>query len=134
MTGTPDLILKDCVIDVKNSWDCFTFPLFETEIPNKDYFYQGQVYMHLTGKKKYKLIYTLLDTPKEIIEREAYYYANNNYLEYDEDLYKKFEKKMTYKDISDDLKIKVFEFDYCPKTIETIIERVKECRSIIEKL
>ena len=30
----------------------FSFPLFETELPEKDYFYQAQVYMHLTGKKK----------------------------------------------------------------------------------
>jgi len=55
-TGEPDMILNDMIIDIKNSWDCFTFPLFETEIPNSDYFYQLQVYMHLTGKRKAKLV------------------------------------------------------------------------------
>ena len=53
--GTPDVILEDKIIDIKSSWDCFTFPLFEDEIPNKDYFYQLQVYMHLTGKKMAEL-------------------------------------------------------------------------------
>jgi len=26
-TGTPDVITSDTVIDIKSSWDCFTFPL-----------------------------------------------------------------------------------------------------------
>jgi len=58
--GTPDLILEDEVLDIKCSWDCFTFPLFDKEIETKDYFYQLQVYMHLTGKKKARLVYVLL--------------------------------------------------------------------------
>ena len=35
LTGTPDVILEDEIIDVKNSWDCFTFPLFEADLPNR---------------------------------------------------------------------------------------------------
>ena len=58
LTGTPDVITDDYVIDVKNSWDCFTFPLFFENVPNKDYFYQAQGYMALTGHHHYKLIYT----------------------------------------------------------------------------
>lgn len=134
MTGTPDLILNDCVIDVKNSWDCFTFPLFDTEIPNNDYFYQGQVYMALTGKTKYKLIYTLLDTPKHLIEKEAYYFANNNGVEFDEELFNEFESKMTYSNIPAEYKIKVFDFEYCQKTVDKIKDRVNECRQIILEL
>src|SRR5690554_1802931 len=34
-TGTPDLILDDEVIDIKCSWDLFSFPLFESELPDK---------------------------------------------------------------------------------------------------
>ena len=30
--GTPDLILDGTVYDIKCSWSCFSFPLFETEI------------------------------------------------------------------------------------------------------
>jgi len=49
-TGTPDVILNNHLIDVKNSYDCFTFPLFFNGVPNKDYYWQAQVYMALCDK------------------------------------------------------------------------------------
>lgn len=135
MTGTPDAILKDVVIDVKNSWDNFTFPLFETEIPNKDYYWQAQCYMYLTGKSDYKLIYVLSDTPIHLIEKEAYYWCQNNgYEELDIDIHKEFINKMTYNDIDDNLKIKIFDIKRNDVDIEKIKERVWQCRSYISKL
>lgn len=134
-TGTPDVILKDHIIDVKNSWDCFTFPLFDTEVPNKDYYWQAQVYMFLFDLSKYKLIYVLSDTPAHLIEREAFYYAKQNgYEELDMDIYEDFVKKMTYPDIPNEKKIKVFEIERNESDIEKIKERVIECRNYINKL
>jgi len=135
MTGTPDVILKDHIIDVKNSWDNFTFPLFEKEIPNKDYFYQAQGYMKLTGLDSFKLIYVLSDTPINLIEAEArkYCYANG-YEPNDEDVLNDFIKRMTYKDIDANYKIKVFEIKRCEDTIKAIEERVVECRDYINEL
>jgi hypothetical protein len=52
ITGTPDVNTEDVLLDVKSSWDATTFPFFDTEIPNKDYFYQLQGYMLLTGKQQ----------------------------------------------------------------------------------
>src|SRR5690554_1862721 len=72
-TGSPDLILEDEIIDIKLSWDAFTFPLFEDELPEKDYFYQVQIYMHLTGKKKARVVYLLLNTPEEIAKWETHH-------------------------------------------------------------
>lgn len=111
--GTPDVITKEYLIDVKNSWDCFTFPLFETEIPNKDYFYQAQIYMHLTGVHKYKLIYTLLDTPEELLYKQ---------------------EPTNYKDIDHKYRIKEFNIDYNESVINKIIERVEESREYINEL
>ena len=51
VTGTPDVNTDEVLIDVKSSWDASTFPFFETEIPNKDYYFQLQGYMWLTGKQ-----------------------------------------------------------------------------------
>ena len=66
-TGTPDVIFpREKVVDIKSSWDCFTFPLFSDEVPNKDYFYQLQVYMHLTGLKSAELVYVLMETPEDL--------------------------------------------------------------------
>lgn len=109
-TGEPDMILEDQIIDIKNSWDCFTFPLFETEIPNSDYFYQLQVYMHLTGKRKATLVYVLLDVP-----------ATN------------WEAGIIY-DVEDKYRIKTFDVKYDPSIIQSLIEKVIEARQYISTL
>lgn len=135
MTGTPDVILNDLIIDVKNSWDNFTFPLFETEIPNKDYYWQAQCYMYLTGKVNYKLIYVLSDTPTHLIEKDAYYWCKNNgYDDLDIDIHKQFIHKMTYNDIDDKFKIKVFKITRNHEDIAKIEKRVIECRNYINEL
>ena len=135
LRGTPDAITNDFIIDVKNSWDCFTFPLFETEVPNKDYYYQAQGYMALTGVKKYKLIYTLMDTPKHLIEKEAYWYCKNNgFDQLDEDILADFTERMTFDNIEDKYRIKIFEIDYNEEVVNDIKERVNECRTYIKTL
>jgi len=63
--GTPDIVVNDLVIDAKCSWSAETFLDSITSPINKDYEAQLQVYMHLTGIKKAKLVYVLLDTPAE---------------------------------------------------------------------
>jgi hypothetical protein len=109
-TGTPDLITDEIVIDIKNSWDCFTFPLFEDEIPNSDYFYQLQVYMHLTGKRKALLVYVLLDTP-----------ATN------------YEAGIIY-DVADELRIKTFAIDFDPAIIEMLKTKINYSREYLNTL
>lgn len=133
ITGTPDIILNDVVIDVKNSWSWETFPLFETNIPNKDYYYQLQAYMILTGKEKAQLIYTLTNTPLHLIEKDAYYYAKNNGHEYD-DIIDEHIKKMTYSDVDDNLKIKIFDIEKDDQFEDKLISQVEKCRKYITKL
>ena len=135
MTGTPDVVLPKLIIDVKNSWDCFTFPLFETDIPNKVYYWQAQGYLNLTGRDDYKLIYVLSDTPDHLITREAYFYAKNNgYDEVTTEMFNEFSDKMTYSDIPDHLKIKVFNISRNDSDIERIKQQVIKCRNYIETL
>lgn len=110
--GTPDLILEDEVLDIKCSWDCFTFPLFENEVPTKDYFYQLQVYMHLTGKSKSKLVYVLLNTPKELT----------------------WEQQNDYSNLDKKYKIKTFLIDYDKSIIEDLQQRVLNIRNYITTL
>lgn len=134
MTGTPDVITKEFILDVKNSWDFSTFPLFETEI-NKDYYWQGQVYMHLANRDNFKLIYTLMDTPEHLIQREAMIYARKwGYERVTEEIYDKFLNQMTYKDVQDKYRIKVIEIAKDNEAIEQIKERVKECQNYINQL
>lgn len=103
--GTPDVILDDTIIDIKSSWDCFTFPLFEDEIPNKDYYYQLQTYMALTGLKKAQLVYVLMDTP-ESIERDA----------------------VSYESVESKYRIKIFDVDYDEEVVESMRDKVQYVR------
>jgi hypothetical protein len=127
MTGTPDAILKEIIIDVKNSWDCFTFPLFNNKTPNKDYYWQAQGYMNLTGIENYKLVYTLMNTPKELIEKE-YIYSDQS-VSFDD-----FEKEFTYDNIDPKYRIKVFDIKKNEDDIQKIKDRVNECREYISTL
>lgn len=127
LTGTPDAILKDHIIDVKNSWDAFTFPLFDTEV-DKAYYWQAQGYMSLTGLSSYKLIYTLMDTPDYLIDKE---FRFNNFYEKD---YEDFEKDFKYGGIDPKYRIKVFEIERNDEDIEKIYTRVAECRDYINEL
>lgn len=106
--GTPDLLLSDTVIDIKTSWDCWTFPLFEEDIPTSDYFYQLQVYMHLTGIKKAMLCYILIDTPETYNSPE-----------------------ISYSHVESKYRIKKYEFAYDENVIKELQNRVIVAREFI---
>lgn len=112
-TGTPDLILEDEIIDIKCSWDAFTFPLFENELPEKNYFYQLQVYLHLTGKKKGRVVYVLVNTPEELMRGQP---------EYD------------YSETAPEFRIKTFDVDYDPEVIEFLQSQIIKIRTYINQL
>lgn len=134
ITGTPDVILKDKIIDVKCSWDCFTFPLLADNYP-KTYYWQAQCYMILTGIKYYELIYVLLDLPINLIEHEAWNYARaNGYDSPDDYIFDLIKEKNTYKNIPDFFKIKKFDIEYNQEAKELIEKRVNDCRNYIDNL
>lgn len=111
MSGSPDLIHLDTVYDFKSSWDCFTFPLFDTKI-DKSYEAQLQGYMHLTDMCKAKLVYTLQNTPDELEWNETVDYSN----------------------LPAYLRIKEYHLEYDHDFIERVKHRVIECRSYIQSL
>ena len=110
--GTPDLIVDGVVYDIKCSWDAFSFPFIENEIPTKDYFYQLQVYMHLTGCKKAVLTYVLLNTPDFMI----------------------YETKHEYDAMDKKYRIKTFEIDYNLEVIEKLHKKVENVREYLQTL
>lgn len=111
--GTPDLIVDDTVLDIKCSWDAYTFPLFEDEIPTSDYFYQLQTYMWLTGKKNAKLVYVLLNTP---------------------DTVSMYETQRDYDSLDKKYRIKTFDIKFDETVIEKLKTRVELCREYISQL
>lgn len=133
MTGTPDIILPDYIIDVKNSFSCFTFPLFEDEVPSDGYFYQAQGYMNLVGRDSYKLIYLLMSTPDHIIEKD-FNYANKNLKMEDQMAFEDFRQPYLYDTTADKYRIKVFDIKRDDEVIQKIKDRVAECREYIQTL
>ena len=133
--GTPDVILEDEIIDIKCSWDCFSFPLWKEEL-EKDYWWQGQGYMRLTGKRKYRVAYCLMDMPEEMIYQEVnrrkWMISNSTRL--DDDIYEEVKSEYTYSHLPIELRLKVYEFEYDEKAIEEVIERVKLARIYIDSI
>lgn len=133
--GTPDGILRDLIVDAKNSWSWETFPLFESEIPSSDYEWQGVGYMELVDKDKFLLCYTLTDIPMFEIEKEARSYCFNNgfgRLEDNPDILQEFISRMTYEDVDDKLKLKFFEIKRDRQKAQEVYKRVKMCREYIK--
>lgn len=67
ITGTPDIITRDKIIDIKCPWSKKTFPIFENEAHNVDYEWQMRGYMMLTGVEQADVIYCLMSTPKKLV-------------------------------------------------------------------
>jgi hypothetical protein len=109
--GTPDVITDEFVIDTKCSWDYVTFLDAITSPINKDYEAQLQVYMHLTGLKKAKLVYVLLDTPAE---------AN-----YGNDIF--------YSHMPINERFYSFDLEYDPTMIDQMQNKVNNCKIFLDE-
>lgn len=133
--GTPDVNTDEVLLDVKSSWDATTFPFFETEIPNKDYFYQLQGYMWLTGKQQSMLCYCLVDTPIEMVEdevRRAHWKLHK--LEEDLDLRDEIQRKHQFSSIPKNRRVKVFYVQKDEAVIEQIKSKIELCREYYNAL
>ena len=135
LTGTPDVNTDNILLDVKSSYDATTFPWFEEEIPNKDYYYQLQGYMALTGKRKSVLAYCLVNTPFQIVEdevRRAHW--KEHLIDESEELRADVEARHNFDHIPPEKRIKTFEVRYDKDVVKAIYERIEECRKYYETL
>ena len=135
ITGTPDVNTNEILLDVKSSWDATTFPFFDTELKNKDYFYQLQGYMWLTGKEESLLCYCLIDTPLQIVEdeiRREHWKAS--LIEESFDLRAFVQSKHTFGHIPKEKRLKTFKIAKDDKVIEDIKTRIEQCREYYNEL
>lgn len=134
--GTPDVIMphRGVIADIKNSWDCFTFPLYDTEIPTKGYDDQLKGYMHLTCYPKAELVYCLMDAPLDLMKKEMSRLSwKEGYRgEVPQEVYQKVKEEMTYSNLPPELRLRVFQVEKDEKRIADIQDRVIECRKYIE--
>jgi hypothetical protein len=75
-----------------------------------------------------------MDTPDDIIEKEAYYYCENNGVDYDMDFLEQFKKQYIYSHLPIHLRIKSFDIMRDDAVIEQIKQRVKECNEYLNQI
>ena len=136
ITGVPD-VNTDVLIDVKSSWDAFTFfdKVIENELNNKDYYYQLQGYMWLTDKQEALLCYCLIDTPLQIVEDEIRReHWKQNLISESSDLREFVEDKHTFMHIPKEKRVKTHVVKRDDKVIEAIKTRIEECNEYYNEI
>jgi hypothetical protein len=135
ITGEPDINTDLLLADIKCSWSLDTYPMFEAEMKNKDYYWQLQGYMWLTGKTEAELVYCLMNTPLQIVEdevRRAHWKAG--LIDEDIDLRHEVQTKHNYDNIPSKLRVKRYIVERDDKAIEKIIEKVEIAREYYKML
>ena len=136
LTGIPD-VNTDVLIDVKSSWDAFTFfeKVIEEEVKNKDYYYQLQGYMWLTDKQEALLCYCLIDTPLQIVRDEIRReHWRRNEIDENDEIIDFVEAKHTFMHIPKEKRVKTHVIKRDEKVIEAIKTRIEECREYYNNL
>lgn len=134
--GTPDIIMGDTIIDVKSSWSAYTFPFFlDEELPNKDYYYQVQGYMALTGATKGMVVYCLINTPEEIVLDEIRRTSwSRHELDVTEETEAEVRQQHEFDHIPEVNRVKAYYIERNEDVIQAIYERVKECKIYYDRL
>lgn len=77
VTGLPDIVDNGMVIDIKSSYDLWTFMGNLPDKLDSLYYWQLMSYMWLTDAQSGYIAYCLSNTPDNIIEQEKYYLLKN---------------------------------------------------------
>jgi hypothetical protein len=143
MIGTCDIDSdgESAIIDVKSSYDLFTFPKYEAENTEPLYFWQLIAYCILYNRSNAILAYVLCDLPDAMLEREI---VNAGWakglgierLDLTEQELATVVKKWRYDDISQDDRVRIFNIDTSEIEVleQKINARVLACRAYIHEL
>lgn len=139
ISGTPDLydgvdiVSSNEIIDIKTSWDLFTFLSNVPDANNFNYYCQLQGYLALTGAKIGTIAYCLVNTPDSIVEAEKYNLLRKLDVATEEDpLYKNELQKLLANRIFDDIPIEERVLTYSIERNDDFIEKmyktIEKCR------
>jgi hypothetical protein len=135
ITGEPDINTDSLLADIKCSWNGSTFPLFDETLKNKDYYYQLQGYMQLTGHDTSELAYCLMNTPLQIVEDEIRrQHWKLNLIEEDLEVRDAVQKMHNFDHIPNELRVKRFIVEKDEAAQQKIKERVEVARDYYQQL
>ena len=135
LTGEPDINTDNLLADIKCSWSGSTFPLFDETLKNKDYYYQLQGYMMLTGHDTSELVYCLMNTPHQIVEDEVRrQHWKLNLIDEDLDVRQAVQEMHNFDQIPNNLRVKRFIVEKDEASQQKIKERVEVAREYYQQL
>jgi hypothetical protein len=135
ITGEPDINTDSLLADIKCSWNGSTFPLFDETLKNKDYYYQLQGYLMLTGHDTSELVYCLMNTPLQIVEDEIRrQHWKLNLIEEDLEVRDAVQKMHNFDHIPNELRVKRFIVEKDEAAQGKIKERVEVAREYYQQL
>lgn len=124
--GTPDLIKPD-VVDIKTSWDLYTFTGVDENKAVKDYYYQLLGYMWLTDTQTSTLAYCLVNTPDIMIQDELYRLS----FKLPDDKVDQYRNNFVFDDIPEKLRVKDYLFERSEEDIEKLQNNIVLARDYL---
>lgn len=140
LVGTPDLIDGDTVIDIKSSWDIFTFHDCIRKPINKMYGWQLAAYVALMKKNSARLVYCLVNTPENlIIDAKRRLAWDMGVIDPDaNELYQQgcaqIEREMIFDDIPIEKRYIEFTVDLDKYKVDEAYKKIKLCREFLSEL
>lgn len=139
ITGMPDIITDDCIIDIKSSYDIWTFLGNLPDKLDSLYYWQMMCYMWLTDKPKAKITYCLSNTPFGMIEQEkkSLFYKMDVISEESPEFIReslKLEFNMTFDDMPLSERVLIFNVDRNEDDILRIQNKVEKAREYLEEI
>jgi hypothetical protein len=141
ITGLPDIVAlsPNTVVDIKSSYDLWTFLGNLPDKLDNLYYWQLQSYMWLTGSEKAYIAYCLVNTPFGIIEQEKRYLLNKMDViseespEYVQEA-TKLEFNMTFDDIAVNERVLIFPVERNEDDILRIQYKVEKAREYLSEI
>ena len=139
ITGMPDIITDDCIIDIKSSYDIWTFMNNMPDKLDSLNYWQMMCYMWLADKNNAKVAYCLSNTPFGILEQEkkSLLYRMNVVSEESPEYIKesmKLEFNMIFDDIPINDRVLIFNVNRNEDDILKIKNKVEKAREFLEEI
>ena len=136
--GTPDVVYGELCFDVKSSYDWITFL---SNVPNdldSTYYAQMQGYLNLLGLQKGYIVYVLLDTPPEELEKQKYYLFNKGSYISEESpeflkLWAEKEKNLIFSNHPIEERVLFFPVEADPEFIKAAEQKVIKARKFLQE-
>lgn len=129
LVGTPDVIMPR-LIDIKSSWDLWTYSEIDEEKAKKTYLWQLMGYLWLTGRKEARLVYCLVNTPDYIVEDELY----RLHFKVGEAEAEKHRINFVFDDIPAKKRVKQYKIKFDSQSIVALKERLQLAREYLAGL